>query len=265
MDNNQKIERLDTPHGRVYYFMENGEPFFMPSVTTILSSLKNEYLEKLSAELGDVKLAEIAQRAANRGTCLHSFLENYFIYMAKHEDSGKALEYTQKKTIKILKESGMDDKSISKGRDLFYTALFSDYFNNVKRPLFTEKFTWSKKHRFAGTIDFGYLNTESKFVITDFKSASSERNEETIDKYKLQVAGGYALSIEELHGHLADVIEIWVVMPDKMEVISVQRDDVEIYKNRFKNICMEYHSKWDIEPIIKFWNSKNYVGESNGR
>ena len=76
------LQRIDTPGGRAYALMQEGEkPLFLPSVTTVLSLKHSNYLAELEEKIGKEDLQRISERAAKRGTAMHLFLENYMICM----------------------------------------------------------------------------------------------------------------------------------------------------------------------------------------
>ena len=92
MTQKRKLRRYDTPFGRCYLL---GHPPFeklMPSVTTVLSQKKLQYVEDLREKLGEEKLAEISNNAALRGTAMHKYLENYLIAFKAQSQTPRDLE-----------------------------------------------------------------------------------------------------------------------------------------------------------------------------
>jgi hypothetical protein len=242
------LQRIDTPNGRAYALLrENDSPLFMPSVTSILSLKSSSYLTELEQKIGKEDLQRISDRAAKRGTAMHLFLENYMICIRKKGDPDSCLLYTQRKSTDTLLHE-MDKDRVDNGRSLFYNLYHSGIFDKIKKVIFTEKFLHSEKFLFAGTTDFGFLDTRDYIVITDFKSASSPRDEDTIDKYKYQVAA-YAIAFEEMYNKPVHRGEVWISYSDGLQIIEVCGEEMELKKVEFLELCTAYHSMWDVKPF----------------
>lgn len=248
---NTNIKRVDTPHGRVYIVKEDRGIYMYPSVTTVLSSEPQLWLEKLSAEIGAEKLAVISANAAGRGTVMHTFLENYLICMGYHGKGDACLLYAQKKTSKEL-AGKFDEKTIAKGRDLFYNMLESELFQQMHKPLFAEKFLWSHACMFAGTADFGYTD---KFtdgdILGDFKSANSPRGEDQVKKYRKQM-GAYSIAYEERTGRAVKRAEVWISYPEGIQKIVLEGTDLLNERQNFQVLCENYHKNWNKRLIIEY-------------
>ena len=248
----RKLRRLETPHGRVYVYEGGNEPIFMPSVTTILSFEPSQYLQDLEEKIGKEQLAIIGERAAGRGTAMHKFLENYMICLKNGGNSDTCLLYTQKKTPGELLEEGIWEDRIAYGRDLFYNFMHEDTFAHIKKVLFTEKFLFSLEHKFAGTTDFGYVNQSDNIIITDFKSASGLRGEETVNKYKKQ-GSAYTLAFEETYGYKVSQAQIWISHPEGVQFEVLEKDEMEKKKNEFIELTRAFHNQWDVEPYKEYY------------
>jgi hypothetical protein len=245
------LQRIDTPSGRAYALIrENKNPLFLPSVTSILSLKSSSYLEELEEKIGKEQLKYISERAAKRGTAMHLFLENYMICMSKKGDSDACLLYTQRKSTDTLLYD-MDKDRVDVGRSLFYNMYHSGIFDKIKKVIFTEKFLHSEKFLFAGTTDFGFVDTDNYIVITDFKSASSPRDGDTLDKYKLQVAA-YAIAFEEMYKKPVQRGEVWISHPDGMQTVEVMGAEMEEKKIEFTKLSEAYHSMWDTTPFEEY-------------
>jgi len=245
------LQRIDTPKGRAYALIrENENPLFLPSVTSILSLKSSSYLVELEEKIGKEQLQHISERAAKRGTAMHLFLENYMICIAKKGDSDSCLLYTQRKSTDALLHE-MDKDRVDVGRALFYNMYHSGIFEKIKKVIFTEKFLHSEKFLFAGTTDFGFLDINDYIVITDYKSASSPRDEETLDKYKTQVAA-YAIAFEEMYSKPVHRGEVWISHADGFQIVSVLGEEMEQKKKEFTTLCETYHSMWDTSPFEEY-------------
>ena len=241
------LRRIDTPHGRAYMLSNGKTHKFLPSVTSILSLKSSSYLVDLEEKIGKEELRHISERAALRGTAMHLFLENFMICMKHKGEPETCLLYTQRKSTDSLLHE-MDKERVDVGRGLFYNVYHSGIFDKIKKVIFTEKFLHSEIHLFAGTTDFGFLDMDDYIVITDFKSASSPREEETIDKYRYQVAA-YAIAFEEMFKKPVQRGEIWISHSDGMQIIQVSGAEMEQKKIEFLDLCKTYHSMWDTKPF----------------
>lgn len=253
-----KIKRIDTPHGRVYVVNVDGKVRLYPSVTTVLSTEPQPWLEKLANDIGEDELAKISKRAVNRGTVMHTYLENYLVCMGYRGPGEGCLLYSQKKTLKDLGET-YDSETIERGRNLFYDMLNSKLFEQMKKPLFSEKFLWSNQWGFAGTADFGYedfevLQSGSEIIIGDFKSASSRRSDEQVKKYKKQL-GAYSIAYEERTQKKVKRAEVWIAYPEGVQEIILEGEDLQRAKDEFIALCKNYHQNWNKRPILEYLKS----------
>lgn len=248
---NKILQRIDIPEGRAYVLIQEGkEPKFFPSVTSVLSLKESNYLQDLETKIGKDELKKISSRAALRGTAMHKFLENYMICMKHKGNSDSCLLYTQRKsTDSLLFE--MEKERVDVGRSLFYNVFHSGILSNIKRVIFTEKFLYSESVMYAGTTDFGFIDNDKKIVIVDFKSASSERPFDVIEKYKCQAAA-YTIAFEEMYKKPVERGEIWIAHPDGLQVEKIFGDEMELKKREFSDLCKIYHSMWNIEPFRNF-------------
>lgn len=252
----KRLKRLDTPEGRCYIYMidkkksyEEGGFILMPSVTTILSLFESKKLQELEKSMGKEALEALGQKAARKGTCMHAFLENYFICIKNGGDGDRCLMYTQKKSPDELRNDGLLDESINPGRDLFYNYMHEGYLDRVNKVVFTEKFIWSIKHKFAGTADFGYLTDLMEVIIADFKSASGVRDEETLKKYEMQLAA-YVIAFEEIYNQKVTRAEVWVSHPNGIQEVKLDGAQMEERKIQFIEMAEKYHSQWDPQNIV---------------
>lgn len=255
MAQKRKLRRYDTPFGRCYLL---GHPPFekiMPSVTTVLSQKKMQYVEDLREKIGEEALNKISMNAALRGTAMHKYLENYLICMQLKNDDEQALLYTQKKTPEDLKGT-MEQERIDKGRDLFYNIYNEGLLGKIKKILFTERFLWSVEHLFAGTADHGFLSMEDKIILGDFKSASSPRGQEQIDKNKAQL-GAYAIAFEENFGYRVSGAEVWISHPGGIQLIEMNYEELQEAKGMFLELLNDFHTQWDPVKMAEYIHQNN--------
>ena len=178
-----KLERIDSPSGRFY---KTPEGLFLPSVTTILAQIPNPGLDEWRKAVGEEKAAEIGRRAANRGTKLHQYCEDYL--------------------------GGQRPKL-----DVFDRFAYNGIQSQLDRiePIAVEEQSYSIKLRVAGTMDcLGYYTNpegQRKLCIIDFKTTSGLKHDGEFDSYWLQCSA-YAAMVFEHRGLL--VQDLLIIMQD---------------------------------------------------
>lgn len=159
------IER-EHVNGKRYYKCPNGEK--LPSVTTILSATKSEDKEKIlenwKKRVGESKAKEITEEAANRGTRLHSYLENYVLNGELSNPGSNPYSIQSHNMAKTIIDNGLRHVPESWG---------------VEVPLYREGL-------YAGSTDFVGV-WKDKPAIIDFKQSNKLKKKEYIDDYFLQL------------------------------------------------------------------------------
>lgn len=249
-----RLKRLDTQWGRAYVLGEGKDAKFLPSVTTILSLVSSSYLVDLEEKIGKEELKKISERAALRGTCMHTFLENFVICLRKSGDLEKSLLYTQRKSTDELLNT-FEKAAVDSGRALFYNIYHEGLFKHVKKVLLTEGFLYSEKYLYAGATDFIFADFLNKIVVTDFKSASSPRGEEVIHKYKLQ-GGAYSIAFEEMYKKPTDRVEIWISHPDGIQREIIGGKELHDSKGEFLEYANQFQMMWETDKIRTFYEQQ---------
>lgn len=167
-----------TINGERRYATPDGEK--LPSVTTILSATKPEESKKALNEwkkrVGVEKAQQITTEAANRGTKMHTYLENY----VKQGVIGE-----QPKNPYHAVSWHMADNVIKEGLSKV------NEFWGVEVPLYFPEI-------YAGTTDCVGIHENSESII-DFKQTNKPKKREWIEDYFLQLAA-YSEAHNELHG-----------------------------------------------------------------
>jgi hypothetical protein len=145
----------------------------------------------------------------------------------------------------------MEKDRVDYGRKLFYNIYHSGVLERIKKVIFTEKFLYSELNLFAGTTDFGYLDFKNTIVITDFKSASTPRTEDVIDKYKCQAAA-YTIAFEEMYKKPIGRCEIWISHLDGLQLIEIDQEEIAHKKIEFLELVKCFHATWETEPFKKY-------------
>lgn len=168
----------DESSGKRLYATPDGHK--VPSVTTILDKTKpaeaREALANWKKAVGEQKAQQITTEAANRGTRMHKYLEDYI----KGEQLKESVSnpYAQQSLI-------MAKKVIEAG------------FINIKEVWGSEVPLYFPE-LYAGTTDCVGIHDGDEAIL-DFKQANKPKKIEWIEDYFLQLTA-YALAHNEVHG-----------------------------------------------------------------
>jgi genome maintenance exonuclease 1 len=168
--------KRDTIEGKRHYCLPDGSK--VPSVTTILDRTKSEEKRQVLANwkkrVGEQQAQQIVTEAANRGTRMHAYLEQYVL-------SGD---------MKPLPDNPFAHPSWFMAAEVILKGLLPNVteFWGVEVPLYYSGL-------YAGTTDcLGVW--KGKPAILDFKQTNKPKKREWIDDYFLQLAA-YA----QAHNH----------------------------------------------------------------
>ena len=178
-----ELEQINTKRGR-FYKTPRGD--YYPSVTTILGSIPNPELDAWKAAVGDDAANEIASAAADRGTRIHSWCEQF---LAGNPPSKPLLR-----------------------RDEF--AMYEQMLPHMRFDELhaSEVRLWSDHLRLAGTVDC-IARENGVLKIVDFKTSSRYKLEDEIESYWLQCAA-YSVAFRERTGMNATRLKIIMTTQD---------------------------------------------------
>jgi genome maintenance exonuclease 1 len=168
----------ETIDGKRHYCLPDGSK--VPSVTTILDRTKSEEKRQVLANwrkrVGEQKAQEITTEAANRGTRMHTYLEQYVRDGVIKDRGTNPFSWASHAMAHTVVERGL--KNVSE-------------FWGIEVPLYFPKV-------YAGTTDGAgiHLNEEA---ILDYKQTNKPKRREWIDDYFVQLCA-YAEAHNELHG-----------------------------------------------------------------
>jgi genome maintenance exonuclease 1 len=175
-----KYEKLtrDESSGKRLYATPTGHK--VPSVTTVLDKTKpaeaREALANWRRAVGEQKAQAITTEAANRGTRMHKFLEDYVNGIPLNENISNPYAQQSLKMAKTVITHGM---------------AFVDEVWGSEVPLYFPEL-------YAGTTDCVGVH-QGEPAILDFKQTNKPKKREHIDDYFLQLTA-YALAHNEVHG-----------------------------------------------------------------
>ena len=199
--NYQPIPRV-VLDGKRFYATPDGKN--LPSVTTILDKTKPpekvEALNQWRRRVGIEKAQQITTEAANRGTRMHTYLEQYVKDGVIKERGSNPYSWPSHAMAKVVVEHGL--KNVNE-------------FWGIEVPLYFPGI-------YAGTTDGAgiHLNEEA---ILDYKQTNKPKKREWIDDYFMQLCA-YAEAHNELHGtNINKGVVLMCVKPDLDEQFNITK------------------------------------------
>ena len=229
----------ESVNGRRLYATPSGR---LPSVTTILDKTKTEEskaaLENWRKNVGHSRAQQITTEAANRGTRMHSYLENYVIDGAIKERGSNPFSWASHAMAEVVIKEGLVNV---------------DEYWGVEVPLYFPEV-------YAGTTDLVGVH-KGVPAILDFKQSNKPKKDEWITDYKLQLAA-YALAHNEIHGTdinkgvilvcvkpKTDTSTQEMIEPPQYQEFIVEGAEFEHWKNQWWKRCEEYYTKLALGEI----------------
>jgi genome maintenance exonuclease 1 len=186
--------------GKRFYSTPDGRN--LPSVTTILDKTKSpdkiEALNRWRRSVGAEKAQQITTEAANRGTRMHTYLEQYVRDGVIKEPGTNPYSWPSHAMAQVVVDKGLCNVS---------------EFWGIEVPLYFPGI-------YAGTTDGAgiHLNEEA---ILDYKQTNKPKKREWIDEYFMQLCA-YAEAHNELHGtHIRKGVILMCVKPDLDEQFNI--------------------------------------------
>ena len=186
--------------GKRFYATPDGKN--LPSVTTILDKTKSqdkiEALNRWRKSVGVEKAQQITTEAANRGTRMHTYLEQYVRDGAIKDPGTNPYTWPSHAMAKVVVDKGL--RNVSE-------------FWGIEVPLYFPSI-------YAGTTDGAgiHLNEEA---ILDYKQTNKPKKREWIDDYFVQLCA-YAEAHNEIHGtKIRKGVILMCVKPDLDEQFNI--------------------------------------------
>lgn len=174
----QPVPRV-TIEGKRYYATPDGNR--LPSVTTILDRTKPEEkrqaLENWKRRVGTAQAQQITTEAANRGTRMHTYLEQYVKTGQLVDRPSNPFAWASHAMAQIVIEQGLTNRVQE-----FWGYEVPLYFPGI----------------YAGTTDACGIHGDQASIM-DYKQTNKPKRREWIDDYFLQLCA-YAEAHNELHG-----------------------------------------------------------------
>ena len=167
-----------TLEGKRFYSTPDGKN--LPSVTTILDKTKSpdkvEALNRWRKSVGVEKAQQITTEAANRGTRMHTYLEQYVRDGAIKDPGSNPYTWPSHAMAKVVVGKGL--RNVSE-------------FWGIEVPLYFPSI-------YAGTTDGAGIH-QNEEAILDYKQTNKPKKREWIEDYFVQLCA-YAEAHNELHG-----------------------------------------------------------------
>lgn len=193
------IPRVEV-NGKRFYATPDGNK--LPSVTTILDKTKPAEsriaLANWRRAVGEARAQQITTEAANRGTRMHTYLEDYVKYGEIKDRTTNPYSWAS---------HAMAHEVVAKG------LCNVDEFWGIEVPLYFPAV-------YAGTTDGAGLHLGQEAIL-DYKQSNKPKKREYIDDYFLQLCA-YAEAHNELHGTcIRKGVILMCVKPDVDEQFNI--------------------------------------------
>lgn len=229
----------------------------VPSVSAILSLIPDPEYDEWVLSIGKEKAEQIMISAGNRGTAVHVFIENFISQYSLKKDVSEALRVTQEISPKHLKEDNIPENKIEEGRQLFYKFYYSNYSQRFLDLLALELPIYSSSLFFRGKLDILYKDNLFGLSLTDLKSSNGKIKKGSVKEYKYFCQlGGYTIALEEMYASKKISINRASILcidkqSDILQEIELSGNKLNEYKEKFKQLVIEYHQKNNNEYLIK--------------
>jgi len=230
----------------------------VPSVTTVIGDMiPDPEWDEFIAKVGKAKADAIMIAAGNRGSAMHTFLENFISTYSKNKDVSEALRVTQEESPKMLREQNIPENKIDEGRNLFYKFYYSDYANQYSDVLAIELGIYSPSLFYRGKLDILYKDKLFGLSLTDFKSSNGRIKKGSTKeiKYFYQL-GAYANCLDEMYAEKNLVMNRASILcvdkqTDLLQEIELTGVNLQEYKEKWKTLITDYHIKHNQEYLIR--------------
>jgi len=210
----------DESSGKRLYATPTGHK--VPSVTTILDKTKPEEsriaLANWRRAVGEQKAQQITTEAANRGTRMHKYLEDYIKGEILKESVSNPYAQQSLEMAKIVIAEGMCNVDEVWGSEV---------------PLYFPEL-------YAGTTDCVGLH-KGEEAILDFKQTNKPKKRENIDDYFIQLTA-YALAHNEVHGtNIRKGVILMCSKDYEYQEFILESSDFDYWTDKWCNRVSEYY------------------------
>lgn len=208
--------------GKRHYLLPSG--VYVPSVTTVLGFFKARSLMEWRRRIGEEEAAKITNRAATRGTRVHTLMEKYL---------------TGEPTSSII-----TPKVMPSTKEAFF-LMKKKLDNHVNNVHYVEVPLYSTVLKLAGRTDV-IAEYDNVLSVIDFKTSNREKKEDHVLDYFLQ-STAYALMFKERTGIPINQIVI-MMASDGVPEPQIFIRNIEEYVNPLNEKIKAY---FDINGVIE--------------
>jgi hypothetical protein len=193
----EDLDAETTDSGRKY-FAPNGVSY--PSITTVLSILNEEHIQRWRQRVGEEEANKISYRASTRGTAVHSIIENYIDNKENYAEGFMPNILDNFRGVQRVLDERIGDVYAQEA------PLYSDHLG------------------LAGRVDC-VAEFDGVLSIIDFKTSKKAKKKDWITNYFIQESG-YAIMWEERTGMpIVNLVTIIAVDDDEPQVFVEHRDN----------------------------------------
>lgn len=206
-----RLPRLKTRNFRGHRYYQTPDGKLYPSVTTVLSIIDKEGLDKWKKQVGEGYAEAVSFRATSIGSELHKIIEEYLNNEDPYEEHKKLLPRAHFENIK-------------------------EYVDRIDNIRCQEASLFSHDLQLAGRVDC-VADFDNKISVIDFKTSTKQKKEEWIERYFLQETA-YSIMWEEMTGKQINQIVTIISGEDGSKDVFVKNRDN--YKVRLREVINEW-------------------------
>lgn len=204
----------------------------LPSVTTVLDRTKpaeaKQALQNWRNRVGHTQAQAITTEAANRGTRMHAFLENFIKTDMLPDVPANPFSWASHAMASEIIDQGLANR-------------VSEFYG-VEIPLYFPRL-------YAGTTDGVGLH-QGQLAILDYKQTNKPKKQEWIGDYFLQLAA-YALAHNEVHGtDIRKGVILMCVKPEQDSQLNIlkkpQYQEFILEGELFDHYCNEWWKRLEL-------------------
>ena len=217
----EEIKRKTEEHQRLYQCPDGHS---VPSVTTILDKTKPEKARQALANwrkaVGEQKAKAITTEAANRGTRMHTYLENYVLGEELKETVSNPYAQQSLDMAKIVIKEGL------KNVDEYWGTEVALYHPEI----------------YAGTTDLVGVHSGADAIL-DFKQSNKPKTRERVEDYFLQLCA-YAEAHNKVYGtKIRKGVVLMCTRDYEYQEFIIEGEEFDKWRDKWWSRVEEYYIK----------------------
>ena len=187
---------------------------YYPSVTSITSFKNAKFFKEWRTKIGEDEANRITARATQRGTAFHSIAEDYI--------NGE-----------LDLDKYLDNNPLSVR--MFQSA--KDTLNRINNIHCLESFLYSHYLGLAGRVDC-IAEFDGELAVIDFKTSTTEKNEEHIENYFVQETAYAAMFLERTGIEVKKIVTLIATEEGSIQIF--QKHNLDDYLQLLKSYIEEF-------------------------